>query len=529
MYNIQVELESRVMEALVGNTEGDYEEGALEADVDELKFSFGNPRVEHITGVVHLFKNSLNATDGQASPSSSKKVSANFDMGDTLCCLAIPSDMSVASFCSFMGAYLEHVVEMKALRREATNQSVCMMLMKFGSSEQASNFYHDYNAKPFSSLEPEIICKLVHVGEVEVLSTSRGKGAQEAPPQGYVELPTCPVCLERLDENISGIVTTVCNHRFHGECLKKWGDTKCPVCRYCMQSSLTSSKCSVCSTSANLWICLICGHVGCGRYKSGHAHDHFKNSQHCYALELETQRVWDYVGDGYVHRLVQSKTDGKLVEVPPPMTTCSPGPCIDRRRSCGSHPIDPIEEDEGMKEALLASKLDAITTEYNHLLATQLDSQRQYFETLLSQSMAEAEQRVAQLLSSAEKSETSVSRVVEQMKDSDKRRQALERKVGELTSCVEKLTEEKEFLRSLNETLLVDQKAFRQQVEVLEKEVKGRDATIQDLEEQVRDLMVFIEAGRTIEAAGELKDATLLPVPPPVRGRDKGKKKGQRK
>lgn len=26
------------------------------------------------------------------------------------------------------------------------------------------------------------------------------------------------------------------------------------------------------------------------------------------------QRVWDYVNDSYVHRLIQSKTDGKLVE-----------------------------------------------------------------------------------------------------------------------------------------------------------------------------------------------------------------------
>lgn len=34
-------------------------------------------------------------------------------------------------------------------------------------------------------------------------------------------------------------------------------------------------------------------------------------------------QVWDYASDGYVHRLVQSKTDGKLVEVPSPaQTTC---------------------------------------------------------------------------------------------------------------------------------------------------------------------------------------------------------------
>lgn len=68
----------------------------------------------------------------------------------------------------------------------------------------------------------------------------------------------------------------------------------------------------------DLWICLICGNVGCGRYSQGHASDHWKSSGHCYALETESQRVWDYASDGYVHRVIQSKADGKLVEVPTP-------------------------------------------------------------------------------------------------------------------------------------------------------------------------------------------------------------------
>lgn len=47
----------------------------------------------------------------------------------------------------------------------------------------------------------------------------------------------------------------------------------------------------VCESSSDLWICLICGHVGCGRYHSKHAVDHWKETTHCYALELQTQRV----------------------------------------------------------------------------------------------------------------------------------------------------------------------------------------------------------------------------------------------
>ena len=68
---------------------------------------------------------------------------------------------------------------------------------------------------------------------------------------------------------------------------------------------------------ADLWICLICGAVGCGRYRGSHAASHWEAAGHGYALELETQRVWDYANDAYVHRLVASKTDGKLVEVRP--------------------------------------------------------------------------------------------------------------------------------------------------------------------------------------------------------------------
>ena len=65
---------------------------------------------------------------------------------------------------------------------------------------------------------------------------------------------------------------------------------------------------------------------------------HFSKTQHTFSMQLSSQRVWDYIGgkfflshslflsfsltlliflsiDNYVHRLVQNKGDGKLVEV----------------------------------------------------------------------------------------------------------------------------------------------------------------------------------------------------------------------
>ena len=56
-------------------------------------------------------------------------------------------------------------------------------------------------------------------------------------------------------------------------------------------SDIEVSRCSTCSKSSDLWICLICGHVGCGRYHGGHANSHWQSTQHCYALELQTQSV----------------------------------------------------------------------------------------------------------------------------------------------------------------------------------------------------------------------------------------------
>lgn len=145
-----------------------------------------------------------------------------------------------------------------------------------------------------------------------------------APPTpALIELPTCPVCLERMDET-TGLLTIICQHVFHCTCLQKWKGSGCPVCRYTQDDIRRNSQaalyddepaeCSVCHSDINLWICLICGNVGCGRYDGAHAFAHYKETAHAFAMDLSTQRVWDYVGDAYVHRIIQSKTDGKLVE-----------------------------------------------------------------------------------------------------------------------------------------------------------------------------------------------------------------------
>lgn len=56
---------------------------------------------------------------------------------------------------------------------------------------------------------------------------------------------------------------------------------------------------------------------------------------------------------------------------------------------------------------------------------------------------------------------------------------------SELTGSLSKVTEEREFLRSLNETLLSNQKEFSSKLAAAQAELKEKDAQLQDLQEQV--------------------------------------------
>eukprot|EP01018_Ginkgo_biloba_P013493 Gb_28513 [translate_table: standard] len=431
-----------------------------------VRFSSGNPRVEEIRGVMHLYRNVWEPPGALESlPAGRSRL---------VCVLAVPNYMTYADFCQFSGSFIQNILEMRIVRNDGLSDRYSI-LMTFDNQKSADDFYRHYNRKPFSSLEAEI-CHVLFTADVQYTGSIEHA---TTPPTGLTELPTCPVCLERLDQHISGILTTVCNHSFHSSCISKWTDSSCPVCRYCQQQP-EKSTCSVCSTSENLWICLICGFVGCGRYKAGHAIKHWKETQHCYSLDLETQRVWDYVGDNYVHRLIQSKTDGKLVE----LNTH----CRNVGDACGSCECS---YDSGIDSALFDSKIEVIADEYNHLLTSQLENQRQYYESLL----AEAKQQ----------RDATVSEARENARDLK----------------LQKLQEDNNFLNEVNKSLTANQELWKKKIEEIERReqlaIKARDEKIADLEEQVRDFMVYIEAQKTLENcsnSAEIRDGTILPLPP---------------
>ncbi|KAK1292747.1 hypothetical protein QJS10_CPB17g02153 [Acorus calamus] len=434
-----------------------------------VPFSSGNPRIEETRGIMHLFSDISDSSSNSDLPTGRTQ---------HICVLAVPNHMTYADFCQFCGSFIPHVQEMRVVRSDGVEDRYSI-LINFDTLESADNFYRHFNGKPFSSLEVDV-CRVLFTVRVDYTVSIEHAQSSLA---SSVEQPTCPVCLERLDQDASGILTTICNHSFHCSCISKWTDSSCPVCRYCQQQP-EKSRCSVCDTSENLWICVICGFVGCGRYKEGHAIRHWKETQHCYSLELETQRVWDYVGDNYVHRLIQSKTDGMLVEL---NARCAHGD--DTCEGCG------CSEDSGINDVLYSSKVEAVVQEYNDLLTSQLDNQRKYYESLLSEMEEETEKEI--------------SKAVEK---------GVYLKLQKMQSKLDKYVKEKKFLDEINENLMKNQNTWKKKFQEFEERerraMKLKDEKIDHLEKQLRDLYVHIEALNQEPASNSdgTSDATASPA-----------------
>uniref|UniRef100_A0AAA9RVS2 BRCA1-associated protein n=1 Tax=Bos taurus TaxID=9913 RepID=A0AAA9RVS2_BOVIN len=466
---------------------------------DQISFFSGNPSVEIVHGIMHLYK-----TNKMTSLKEDVRRSA------MLCILTVPATMTSHDLMKFVAPFNEVIEQMKIIRDSTPNQY--MVLIKFSAQADADSFYMACNGRQFNSIEDDV-CQLVYVERAEVLKSEDGASL---PVMDLTELPKCTVCLERMDESVNGILTTLCNHSFHSQCLQRWDDTTCPVCRYCQTPEpVEENKCFECGVQENLWICLICGHIGCGRYVSRHAYKHFEETQHTYAMQLTNHRVWDYAGDNYVHRLVASKTDGKLVQYECEGDTCQ-------------------EE-----------KIDALQLEYSYLLTSQLESQRIYWENKIVRIEKDTAEEPTKILYpwnfpgkntgvgchflcqrifpiqgsnlhllcllhwQINNMKTKFKETIEKcdslehrLNDLLKEKQSVERKCTQLNTKVAKLTtelkEEQEMNKCLRANQVLLQNKLKEEERVLKETCDQKDLQITEIQEQLRDVMFYLETQQKI-------------------------------
>ena len=291
-----------------------------------------------VWGVVHLYRDeevSPESLAAKESPVPAKGLPADDSM---LCIPAVPAYLTPSDFLMWIGEKTR--AEVSHIRMVVTGKdNMYLVLMQFRDGEYARKWrgvcngrlFNNVEVRLLSSLHTALSLKLVSgtdreqpetcdIAFIKSITVRTGTGGQKSisfpelsyypfSPSTQTEIHTCPVCLERMDDTAE-VVTILCQHVFHTSCLHKWRGGSCPVCRS-TNPTLNSSPfiydpnsvpfgsgeaptCGVCGSVEDLWICLLCGNVGCGRYKGAHQKEHWKETAHNLAVEIETQHVWDY-------------------------------------------------------------------------------------------------------------------------------------------------------------------------------------------------------------------------------------------
>ncbi|CAH8538755.1 unnamed protein product [Dicrocoelium dendriticum] len=448
-------------------------------DSATIVFHSGNPVVETTEGIVHVYKNDLGL-----------QASENGVTSTMLCIFSVPSHVTVKDLLNFVSPMRESIEELKVVKAGGPHHY--MALLKFRSQRETNQFYRTYNNTCYRNLESEI-CQLMYVSHVEKTHPSKGTAF---PTKDLLELPSCPVCLERLDEPVQGILTTIlCNHTFHDACIARVEDSTCPVCRYVQSPELRDdSQCADCCIRENLWICLICGRIGCGRYGRKHAQRHFEETGHTFALELGKNLVWDYADDSYVHRLAVNHEDGKLVQLGP-----------------GSETGD--------------KKLDMISMEFSAVLTSQLDSQRAYFEAQLEQVSMESANRIQAAEAGMEEAVTKVKALQKQLSDVKKEKDSLSRKLQQVSGLAQRLQKELAEEQAVNQSLANNEAIWRSRAERAEAEMKVA-------QEECRELLLNLEFRSKLDqlasseqlTASELENSEISIHPPASSSRRRKKR-----
>lgn len=459
----------------------------------------------------------------------------------TVAIVAVPNYLTPTEVLAFLGeSVTSEVSHFRMIKSDNANRF--MTLMKFRTSEKARAFQDEFNDKPFSAIEAEC-CHVIFVKSVmfRPLNTANMSGipylledsftlqVRKSSNEGEVlqtspvvkELPTCPVCLERMDSDVTGLITISCQHTFHCNCLTKWRDDTCPVCRYSNLSLDSLRKngpseqlCYSCGGTQNLWICLICGNIGCGRYNKKHAIEHFERENHCFAMDIATQRVWDYAGDNYVHRLLQNQSDGKLVELP---------------SSSASTSTSKNDDDEAKKVTNMNYSI-----EHSNLLLSQLESQRDYYESRLAEAADVHSQLVSERTADKDMLKKMEATTTELGKRLDSMKLEFQRSFDSQRSQLSTLTKSREDSKTYQEKwkeerLMADE--LSKNMDKLRLENEQLKTENNDLQEQVKDLMFYLESqDKFKDASDDVKNGTVVvhEAPVPV-GNGKGKSKSKSK
>lgn len=424
--------------------------------------------------------------------------------------ISFPEELSLHEFFFANSLDGNKVSIVHRIINNATKQHT--ILIRFHSEDDATLFVDRCNGTLFWDKRSSNACLVVYVSSVRFVLSSEKIDAQDH----HSEIPLCPRCLERIDTSASGIIP-------HGR--SDWLFLKCPVCAIVEESNLlvqaavqgsakgkphvsSSSSCPSpkepqCETCGlrgddqeGLWVCMTCAHVGCGRYHQSHAVEHYNTTGHRLTLELGTERIWDYLGDGYVHHVFRRKDT-------------SESPCVfgdsgvSKQSSSGSSCTEEPEVSEEEQE-LVNIKLESIASHYNQLLTSQLEEQYSYFESKIAEVdrtlCAELEEWKQNRLPAVQEQ---LAACQEEVSALQIRKRGLDKKITSTAQQLAKATESTKFLSDLQVTLNDEQlnlqaitEQDKENAKRLAKIARDKDLTIQSLQRRVDEMLMAVSQGK---------------------------------
>ena len=224
--------------------------------------------------------------------------------------LGIPGHLEMQSLMTGFDSDIQCYSELKRSEEKSNfDRSVLFVFKKQGTADK---FYRDWHIQFFDSNSTSgPVCYLAFIDKLFVHG-SETEEYRKLLPVGSKQIPSCPLCIERIDVTVSGIITSRRGWLSGGSV----SSSSCEACSNLSDEKLNCSQCRMC-ISTGLWLCLLCGNIGCGRYAKGHAEGHSALTGHRLSLEISTGRIWDYISDQFVHRrIVTSQASAPILDLP---------------------------------------------------------------------------------------------------------------------------------------------------------------------------------------------------------------------
>mmetsp|Transcript_7725 Transcript_7725/g.18601 ORF Transcript_7725/g.18601 Transcript_7725/m.18601 type:complete len:600 (+) Transcript_7725:77-1876(+) len=405
------------------------------------------------------------------------------------------------------------------------------------------------------------VLKILPIASIQFTSKPNpNEGVEEEklsePENLPLAIPSCPVCLHRIDNTRLGLpsprIDQVCssycsppdfdsaNSRYKPNChrqayLDPWPlPAKCKVClaiqKYWNQNGYhhrhdesNDMFCGGCGMHKTLWVCLTCGFVGCGRYTNKHSVDHFQKTNHPFALELATLRIWDYThGEygGFAHRV-------DLLDCPSSPILCHPW--ISQSQGFDAHAsMAASSQQRGYGEAeKMPKKATIIGEEYEVLLQSALEDQAQYYEGEITHLRAEL---TGEYIDTTKLSEEEL-REIEELKDEIAK---LREEIDGTGQDYVQSKEQEAVQRNTSQRLLREQQEAKELLKEIENDAKAEaekgKLQVEDLEQQVSDLTANLRMMQQFSQNAELQKAQIFGTTTTTSSngsKRKGKKKGR--